>query len=78
MVVPSVGNFNIFPLVHTHELMNIASVGVTGQLFDEIVSTGPKNLECLKVDNIELQKIVSSSPLVTVRLRCLPPAEGAR
>ena len=46
--------------------MIIASVGVTGQLVDEIVTTSPKDLESLNVDNIEPLKIVSPSPLVTV------------
>ena len=52
--------------LHMMKLKNNVSVRDFEHFYNEIDLAGLKSFECLEVDNVKPQKIVSSSPLVTV------------
>ena len=57
---------NIIISLHMMKLKNNVSVRDFEHFDNEIDLAGLKSFECLEVDYVKPQKIVSSSPLVTV------------
>ena len=57
---------NIIISLHMMKLKNNVSVRDFEHFDNEIELAGLKSFECLEVDYVKPQKIVSSSPLVTV------------